>query len=100
MSYLDEVAKAIQALVPKDDMPDEEGTDHLFLLYALLARAKGEAATAEDVHDAWAVWMLARGQDHESIRPYQELDPSTRREDAPFLDAIHEVAREMPETRA
>ena len=30
---------------------------------------------------------------HESIRPYDELAPSVRDEDAPFLTAIRQAAR-------
>jgi hypothetical protein len=73
-------------------LPDEDDLDDLFLLYALLARTKGQAVTSEDVHDAWAVWTLSRGEDHEAIKPYSELDASTRREDQPFVEAIRAVA--------
>lgn len=94
MSYLDETAGAIQALVPDRLLPDEDGVEDLFRLYALLAHVKAEDVTAEDVHDAWALWMLRRDADHESIVPFSSLDASTRREDAPFVDAIRQVARE------
>jgi hypothetical protein len=36
--------------------------------------------------------MLARGAEHEAIRPYEELDAETRRGDVPFLEAIRQVA--------
>jgi hypothetical protein len=68
------------------------GADDLFRLYALLVRVKGEAVTAEDVHDAWSIWMLGQRADHESMKPYAELDPSTREADDPFLEAIRAVA--------
>lgn len=95
MTYLDSTAAAIKAHVPEDKLPDEPRLDELFRLYALLARVKGTEVTAEDVHDAWSLWMLGEDDDHESIKPYRELDPATRREDRPFLDAIRSVAAEQ-----
>lgn len=94
MSYLDDLAEAIRAEVSKDLLPKENVAD-LFRLYALLVRVKGEAVSAEDVHDAWAAWMLrqADDDDHESIKPFEELDAETRREDEPFVEAIRKVAR-------
>lgn len=94
MTYLDSTAAAIKARVPEDKLPDEPRLDELFRLYALLARVKGTEVTAEDVHDAWSLWMLGEDDDHESIKPYGELDPATRREDQPFVDAIRAVAGE------
>jgi hypothetical protein len=95
VNYLDETSAAIKARVPADLLPNEEGLDDLFRLYALLARVKGEQVTPEDVHDAWALWMLSRERDHSSIRPFAELDSSTRREDLPFVEAIRAVAAEQ-----
>jgi hypothetical protein len=92
VSYLDDTARAIRAAVSPDLLPDERDLDQLFRLYALLARAKGEATTAADVHDAWAAWMIGRRRTHESIRPFEDLDAETRRADEPFLDAIRRVA--------
>lgn len=94
MTYLDEIAKAIRAAVPNDLLPKEEDLDQLFRLYAILARAKGEATTSADVHDAWAAWTLGRGDDHESVKPYDQLDGETKQEDEPFLRAIRTVARD------
>ena len=92
MTYLDELAAAIKAEVPKELLPDEGDVDDLFRIYALLARLKGQRVTGEDVHDAWAVWMLRRDSDHGSVKPFEELDPSTRREDRPFVEAIRKAA--------
>lgn len=92
MSYLNELAEAVRAEVPLDLLPEEDDLDQLFLLYALLARAKGRETTAADVHDAWAAWMLGRGEDHESIKPYEQLDGETKREDEPFVRAIQRAA--------
>jgi hypothetical protein len=92
VTYLEELAAAIRSRVPENMLPQENGLDELFLLYALLARAKGAQVTAEDVHDAWSLWMLGRHGEHASIKPFDELDPATRREDLPFVKAIREVA--------
>lgn len=95
MTYLDQTAQAIKARVPTELLPDEPRLDELFRLYALLARVKGAEVTAEDVHDAWSLWMLEEHGDHESIKPYSELDSSTRREDQPFVEAIRAAATEQ-----
>jgi hypothetical protein len=92
VSYLDETARTIRDAVPFDRLPADDDLEQLFLLYAVLARAKGMTTTASDVHDAWSAWMLARGAEHEAIRPYEELDAETRRGDVPFLEAIRQVA--------
>ena len=92
MTYLDETAAAIKAGLSEDLIPDEQGLDDLFRLYALLAHVKGGHVMAEDVHDAWSLWMLRQDNDHESIKPFAALDPSTRREDLPFVEAIRKVA--------
>lgn len=95
MTYLDRTARAIKDRVPPELLPEEDRLDDLFRLYALLARVKGKEVTEEDVHDAWALWMLAQHGDHESIKPFSELDPSTRREDQPFVQAIRAVAADL-----
>lgn len=93
MNYLEELADAIKAEIPTELLPDGD-THLLFLLYALLARAKGEQVASEDVHDAWAVWMTTRREDHEALLEYSRLDSSTRAEDDPFTAAIRRVARD------
>lgn len=91
-NYLDELAIAIYHEISPEALPDKD-TSSLFRLYAVLARAKGEAVTREDVHDAWVAWTLERDPHHRSIRPFKELDTRTQQEDEPFVDAIHQVAR-------
>lgn len=87
MNYVRKVAHEIRAKVPPNDLPD--GDDHLlFDLYAVLALSAGESVRPEDVHNAWVVWMATRDPSHESLRPFQELDPETRAADKPFVDAI------------
>ena len=91
-SYLERDADLVKQSMPDGaDVP--EGADSLFLMYAVLMRAKGVDTQASDVHDAWSAWMLGREPDHESIRPFEDLDVQTRQEDSPFLTAIRDAAR-------
>ncbi len=91
MNYLARDAHRIQAALP-DGVDAPEDSDSLFLIYAVLLRAKGAAVTAEDVHNAWAAWMAAREPEHDAIRPFAELDPAVRAEDSPYVAAIRRVA--------
>lgn len=92
MNYLEDIAERVRAGVPDDLVPDD--ADALFLMYAVLARAKGTATTREDVHDAWTAWMLTRGEQHSSMRPYSELPADTRGEDEPFVEAIRSAVEQ------
>ena len=93
MTYLDDMAAEIKRHVRPDLLPDGD-TSQLFRLYALLARVKGIAVSAADVHDAWAIWMQQdRNPGHRSLRPFEELDADTQASDEPFAQAIREVAR-------
>jgi hypothetical protein len=91
MNYIDTIAKDIRARVPAKVLPSGD-TILLFRLYALLARSKGMAVSASDVHDAWCVWMSTKDPAHPSIRPFDDLDAETRREDEPFVTAIRQAA--------
>jgi hypothetical protein len=90
MDYLTVIAEAIRAEVPPEH---RDGDDELFLIYALLVRAKGIETTAEDVHDAWATWKAIRGMPHDALVPFAQLSAEVQAQDAPFLSAIHRVAR-------
>jgi len=91
VSYIERDAALIRQSLPEGTtVPD--GSDQLFRIYAVLLRAKGAATQAVDVHDAWSAWMAASEPDHESIRPFSDLDAETRREDEPFLTAIRRAA--------
>lgn len=92
MSYLDADAELIRSCLPAGTGVPED-SDDLFILYAVLARAKGESTQAADVHDAWSAWMSRSLPDHESIRPYDQLPSSVQSEDTPFLIAIRSAAR-------
>lgn len=88
-SYIKMLADEIRGRVPAELMPDD--ADALFLIYAALGLAKGKRVDGRDVHNAWAAWMAARDPTHESIKPYDELDPKVRDEDGPFVRAIRDA---------
>lgn len=91
MNYIDRLAQGIRGEVRPEDLPEGD-LGELFRLYALLVRVKGVDTTAADVHDAWAVWMSGQDAEHESIRPFEELDRPTRAEDVPYLRAVLAIA--------
>lgn len=92
MTYLDADAELIRSYLPEGtDVPEDSHS--LFVLYAVLMRAKGHATQASDVHDAWSAWMARMDPTHDSIRPYGDLPASVRDEDAPFLTAIRQAAQ-------
>lgn len=79
-----------------DELPPEmvpaDGAEELMLLYAVLCLAVGQAVTSANVHDAWTAWMTARGQEHESMVPFNDLPHDVQIEDEPFVLAIRRVA--------
>ena len=95
MDYLSELAEHIRLRTPASLVPED--SDALFLLYAILARAKGTSVTAADVHDAWSAWMALSGKSHASMVPFEELDPEIQAQDMPFLSAIVSVAGRQPQ---
>lgn len=94
MTYLSDIAAAIKQELPSDLVPDGDA-DHLMVLYALLCLTVGSGVSRENVHDAWTTWMTQRGEAHESMVPYVELDEGTQAEDEPFVEAIRRVARSL-----
>ncbi len=98
MSYVDDLADAIRSALPRHLVPDSDA-DLLFRLYAVLALAKGEAVSSEDVHDAWTAWMSQRGLAHRSMVPFDELTEAIRREDDPFVVAIRSAVQERERSR-
>lgn len=99
MTYLSDVADEIMRELPPDLVPSE-GAGDLMLGYAVLCLAVGQAVTAENVHDAWTAWMTARGQEHDSMVPFEELSPEVQIEDEPFVSAIRRVANKLGEPGA
>lgn len=97
MTYLDDLAARIREYAPVNGSSPE--LDSLFRLYAVLALAKGEAVTDEDVHNAWAAWTQDCDADHSKVRPFSELDHATQAEDGPYAEAIRLAARELSALR-
>lgn len=91
MTYLEQLADTIRDCLAEGVESPGDGPD-LFLLYAVLLTAKGEAVTNRDVHDAWVAWMLLRGEQHPSMVPFELLDDDIKAEDAPFAAAIRRAA--------
>lgn len=90
MTYLDSDARLIKSLVSAEASPPE-GADDLFVLYALLMRVKGDQVTAENVHDAWSVWMRTRDPLHPALVPFEDLSPQARAADIPYVEAIRKA---------
>jgi hypothetical protein len=93
LSYIDELAEAIQRRIPPELIPDGD-IAALFRIYAVLAMAKGDQVVLEDVHDAWAAWMSGQDPDHQSLKPLDKLPPEVQRADRPYLEAILAVGRD------
>lgn len=96
MTYLEEIAERIKALVPPGALPSGD-TRPLFLHYAVLALALGERVTHRDVHNAWVAFTVQIDPEHESLVPFEQLDDVTRDEDGPYVHAIRNVARGLRE---
>ncbi len=94
MNYLDLLAAEIQRTADPDATPPDEDLP-LYRLYAVLALAKGQEVTAEDVHNAWAAWASDHQPDSRHIVPFKELSVSVQRKDEQFVDAIRQVAAHL-----
>lgn len=94
MNYISEIAERIRREVPQGVRPEGD-TNLLFLMYALLALTVGEEVRAEDVHDTWSAWMTHLDPSHQSIKPFSQLEPETKKSDQPFVDAIKKVATQL-----
>lgn len=97
MRYLKQIAEDIRKYVPKESLPNEK-SDLLFLIYAVLALAKRDKVTNEDVHNAWVAWMMTIDDNHESLVKYAELSDSTKKEDNIYLSAIKEAVKSISST--
>lgn len=92
MNYLDDLAREIyfiaegESAIAAEDWP-------LYRGYAVLALAKGEQATAKDVHDAWVAWANTYRPGHRSAVPFEALTVAVQALDQPYVDAIHAVTR-------
>jgi hypothetical protein len=93
--YIEKVAQQVASHLSPDQIPDQGDVDRLMRGYAVLALTKGVDVTAEDVHDAWAAWMIDVDPAHPALRPYRELDRETQDEDSPYLAAVRAVATSL-----
>lgn len=91
MTYLRDIAGAIRGEIDVDRLPTGD-IDLLFDLYAVLALIRGMDTTRRDVHETWVAWMLAEGEQHPSMVPFEDLPPDVQTEDEPFARAIRTVA--------
>jgi hypothetical protein len=88
-NYIDTLASEVREALPRHRLPaDGYDLTALFRLYALVARIKGAEATAADVHDAWSVWMLDRGEAHDAIRPLEDLGNGEQGGDEEIVAAV------------
>lgn len=91
-SYLDEIAIEIRRTAEPEAVESEEDL-LLYRVYAVLLLAKGEKVSAEDVHNAWAVWACENEPHSKSLIPFQELSLSAQSKDGAYVEAIHKVAK-------
>jgi hypothetical protein len=93
MNYIDQLATEIRRLAEPVPTPFD-GDSLLYRVYAVLCLAKGEAVTAEDVHNAWAVWALEKDSQHLSLIPFDALPAVVQQLDEPYVAATRQVAAE------
>jgi len=86
-TYIDEIAKRIEASLDSKDRPKSNGHE-LYRLYALLALVKGRDVSLSDVHNAWSVWISASQPEHPALIPFEDLNEEQRMQDAPYAAAI------------
>lgn len=91
LNYIERLAERIRKEVDHAKLPDENAR-LLFRIYAVLLLAKGNAVTAEDVHNAWVCWMSSIDPSHDALVPFTELSHEVAAADAPYVEAIHRVA--------
>lgn len=94
LNYIEKLARQIADRIPTSKLPAERDMA-LFRMYSVLALAKGREVTSEDVHNAWAAWMCGVDPNHVSLVPFERLPRHVAAEDAPYVEAIHAVAREL-----
>ena len=91
VNYVQKVIDRLDELIPGNDSV-------LIDLYALLVLTTGEETTLKDVHDAWSVWRNLTKPDHKSLILFELLTPEIQEYDRKYMEAIHQVAREIAAT--
>ena len=93
MNYIDELAGDIYRESGPNPQPLGWYEDRiLYRIYAVLALAKGESVTNEDVHNAWAAWACEDNDTHPSLIPFDDLELRVQQLDEPYTMAIRRVA--------
>lgn len=92
--YLDEIANVIRSNLPPDRLPEGDNKQ-LFLMYAVLVRAKGGTVTCSDVHDIWAAWIAKGDPNHAALVEYNKLSDEVKLEDLVFVEAIKRTSTQM-----
>jgi hypothetical protein len=87
MQYVGELVAELERSLPWGDIDAAER--HTFAcFYALLSLTSPDRIGAKSVHDAWACSMAALGFSHPSIVPFEDLEPTVRAKDEPFVAAL------------
>ena len=97
MTYIDRIACAIwvHCSDPGDPLNMPGNDAPLYRIYAVLALAKGQQTTLDDVHDAWSAWCVSDRPYHLAIIPFNELTNDQKEQDRRYMDAIHAVSRQI-----
>lgn len=90
MMYLDDLAEDIHEAAHGTATIDDEDKP-LYRMYAVLALAKGQDVTAEDVHNAWAAFVVAFNPGHPWLIPFYDLEDKIKQLDYRYVDAIRYV---------
>ncbi|MGN8224115.1 RipA family octameric membrane protein [Gracilimonas sp. BCB1] len=91
---MEKIADTIKSFIPEERLP-EDNYDELFVLYAVLLRAKGKNVTQSDIHDAWSAWMNKQDQDHNAILPYEDLEKNVQDQDNLYAVAVRKAAEKL-----
>lgn len=92
-SYLTGDARRIRTLA-HPEIPKASPLPPVYLIYAVLLRAKGTSVEDEDVHDAWAAAKEIAADDSASLVPYEFLTDEEQLKDRVYADAIRIAAVE------
>lgn len=89
------VAAELRAVDPAFATRSAPAVEDMLRFYTLLCLVRGEATSAEDVHQAWALATIRYNPAHRSLVPFGELAPEVRAMDEPYRDAIRRAARRV-----
>jgi hypothetical protein len=98
VNYLDQIAAEIRQIADPDAVSPDDYRP-LYRLYAVLLLAKGQAVTAEDVHNAWVAWASDQKPASQHLKPFSELSLGIQRKDEAYAEAIRAVAARLKPDR-